>query len=739
MRRIAFALTMIATLALTATHGEAWGGRAHTWINRVAVRTIPDDGPTFLRAHEDWIAYLSVIPDAWRRPSEPFLKMLEDPNHGWFKEQFAFMTEIPRSRYEFVVKLYDEQRRLAAAGDPAAALTNVRWTGTMAYAAVEGYERMLTGMRHYRELRARGEDTRFVELEVAFYMGWTGHYTGDGAQPLHDTVHHDGWQGSNPAGYTTNPRVHGLFESQFVDAMKLEGGDLQPAVGAARVLADPFTAILAHLDEAGRHTEQVYELEKKGALADPSNPAARALVIQQAAHGAALLRDLAHTAWVRSGSAPVNDPDGNPIVPGHPRYNPATGSAPAHTAAPKAPTPDDDEPPRQWQPVAFADPVIGKNFYLFEALSSNASVRQRIEQAPELKRLRDVRLQALAHAAATCGIDSACHADALKWTAADIAMAERALTELVRSDKAVRTWVARDLRVSGMLQSFADGDDVALMAGGWREAAVAMNRVIDVYGRGTPPLYPGIDAVSYDPASETYRRLVDIMIAVLHEQSGDLTTFYAPTLGFVRRLLDANRRDEAGRFEPLHEGENAHAYRRVARVDWSRFDYAAIVVPGAGPDRPDVALDPWAKMRLELAVARFKAGRAPFIIVSGGNVHPNQTRFNEALEMKRSLMADFGVPADAVLIDPHARHTTTNLRNAARLVFRYGLTAAKPLLITTDQSQSAYISGQEFSERCRRELGYLPGVVGARLSRFDLEFRPAVQSLHADARDPLDP
>ena len=169
----------------------------------------------------------------------------------------------------------------------------------MAYAAVEGYERMLTGMRRYRDMKTKGEDTRFVELEIAYAMGWTGHYTGDGAQPLHDTVHHDGWQGDNPKGYTTNPRVHGLFETQFVDAMKLEGGDFQPKVGAARVLADPFAAILAHLDEAGSHTEQVYQLEKSGALADPANAEARALVIQQTARGAALLRDLAHTAWVQ--------------------------------------------------------------------------------------------------------------------------------------------------------------------------------------------------------------------------------------------------------------------------------------------------------------------------------------------------------------------------------------------------------------------------------------------------------
>ena len=229
------------------------------------------------------------------------------------------------------------------------------------------------------------------------------------------------------------------------------------------------------------------------------------------------------------------------------------------------------------------------------------------------------------------------------------------------------------------------------------------------------------------------------MGAVLHEGRADLKVFYDPALAFASRLLDANRRDEAARFEPLHLGENAATRRRVAAIEWQRFEYSAILVPGAGPDRPDVRLDPWAKMRLELAVARYRAGKAPFIIVSGGYVHPNQTPYNEAFEMKQSLIRDFGVPAAAILIDPHARHTTTNLRNAARLAFRYGLAVDKAMLITTDQSQSAYISGTVFRERCLKELGYLPGDIGSRLSRFDLEFRPAVLSLHADATDPLDP
>jgi hypothetical protein len=325
--------TIVAIAVAAGATPLAWGVRAHDLINRVAVRTIPADGPVFLKAHEEWVAYLASIPDTWRRPSEPFLKILEDPNHGWFKEQFDMMPDIPRTRYGFVLRLYDEQRRQTERRDPAATLTNVRWTGTLPYAAVEGYERMLAAMRRYRAVPA-DHDRSLIEREIAFYMGWTGHYTGDGAQPLHDTVHHDGWQGANPHGYTTDPRVHGRFESQFVDLMKLEAADFQSKVAAPRVLDDPFTAILQHLDQAATHVEDVYRLDKSGALTDAQHAGARALVIERVASGAALLRDLAHTAWVVSGELPVNDPAGNPITPTHPRYDPTTGSAPAHRPTP---------------------------------------------------------------------------------------------------------------------------------------------------------------------------------------------------------------------------------------------------------------------------------------------------------------------------------------------------------------------------------------------------------------------
>ncbi len=322
------ACVSLLVISLTLPPLGAWGARGHITANRVAVSSIPDDGPAFLRTYSAWIAQTGPLPDSWRGAGEPYSKLFEDPNHGWFKEQFSFLKVIPRSRYEFVLAVYDEYLRIKTSDPERAKLTNVRWTGTLPYAAMENYDRMKAAMRSYRQFTAQKQDTKFIEQDIAFYMGWLGHYTADGAQPLHDTIHHDGWQGPNPKNYTTDPRIHGRFESSFVELIELGDRDLQPLVTKPQVLADPFAAMIAHLDDASTHVEQIYQLDKAGAFADAKNTEAAQLVKTQLAKAASLLRDLTYTAWVESGKPLETARDQNPILSTNPRYNPATGTAP---------------------------------------------------------------------------------------------------------------------------------------------------------------------------------------------------------------------------------------------------------------------------------------------------------------------------------------------------------------------------------------------------------------------------
>jgi hypothetical protein len=325
--------TVIWILLIPATCG-AWGARGHQLANRAAIRSIPAEGPAFLKDYEDWIAKTGPLPDSWRGVSEPYSKIFEDPNHGWFKEQFSFLTEIPRSRYEFVLRLYDEYLRIKDKDPDRAALTNIRWTGTLPYAAMENFDRMKAAMRQYRALSAQNTpaaqtDARYLAQDIAFYAGWLGHYTADGAQPLHATIHHDGWQGANPHDYTTDARIHGRFESQFVDLIALSEADLLSKMSRPALLDDPFAAMLHHLDDAASHVEAIYIMDKRGAFSTANDVEARNLVTAQLAKAAALLRDLIHTAWAKSAeTTPRADAEHNPISRTNPKYNPATGSAP---------------------------------------------------------------------------------------------------------------------------------------------------------------------------------------------------------------------------------------------------------------------------------------------------------------------------------------------------------------------------------------------------------------------------
>jgi hypothetical protein len=347
-------LTIGCILLLNLHQLRAWGFRGHTVANLAAVESIAGDGPTFLKSYKAYIGHLGPIPDTWRSPSEPYLRISEDPNHGWYTESFDFIKEIPRSRTEFTLRVYDEYLRVSKTNPERARLLNIRYTGLQAYSMMEGYERMKAGMRLYRLSTTANGVSRFADInamyaavsalykdpaqvksllanDIAFYMGWLGHYIADAAQPLHNSRHHDGWEGDNPKGYTRDPEIHGRFETVYLDLIGVTESDVLPYVRKdARHLDDPWTAILDHMIQARDAVEEVYRLDLRGAFKNHDDAEARKLVYTRLASGAGFLRDLAYTAWIESAKAdPPVKPTDIPNNPENPRYNPATGSAPA--------------------------------------------------------------------------------------------------------------------------------------------------------------------------------------------------------------------------------------------------------------------------------------------------------------------------------------------------------------------------------------------------------------------------
>jgi DUF218 domain len=390
-------------------------------------------------------------------------------------------------------------------------------------------------------------------------------------------------------------------------------------------------------------------------------------------------------------------------------------------------------------PVRLEAPVQDKNFYLLSMLERTPDVRDAVKAEPVLARIAAERLRALDKAAKTCNLDLECYAAAFQWSDAQAKEAGHALAALYRSSLAVRRLTDGPLRESGMYVRYQNLGGDQLLERAWADCIHGINRIINVYGLGKAPRYPEIDSITYDVKSDAWRHIVQNLAGMLEDDRGSLALFSSPSMRFALELLWLNHRDEAGRYEPMETGENALAYRRIKSVDWAKYPYSVIVVPGAGNDLPGFRLSPEGKLRDEIAVKRFHEGKAPFLLVSGGFVHPSQTEFAEAIEMKRDLVTRFGIPADAILIDPHARHTTTNMRNAARLMYRYSMPFDKKALVTTDPPQSQNIESAAFEKRCMDELGYVPQQILGRISPFDLEFRPMLDSLQADPQDPLDP
>ena len=286
----------------------AWGADGHMLINRLAAAALPADVPEFLRspAALDAMQYYGPEPDRWRSPAEPELDAAQAPEHFIDLEYADLAGLLPRQRYDYIRALAVAQ---AKHPDLAASLTPEK-VGLQPYVTTEVYERLQSAFRDYRALVAAKKDTKPSEAEIVFLAGWLGHYVGDGSQPLHTSILYNGWVGPNPHGYTTEHRIHSLFESQFVHA-NVTAADVAPLIPAKPVvLGDVFDDYMKYLRNSNSLVEQTYQLEKAGAFAGTGTPAGKAFVDEQLAAGATELRNMIYTAWEKS-AVPVPAYHGN--------------------------------------------------------------------------------------------------------------------------------------------------------------------------------------------------------------------------------------------------------------------------------------------------------------------------------------------------------------------------------------------------------------------------------------------
>jgi len=382
--------------------------------------------------------------------------------------------------------------------------------------------------------------------------------------------------------------------------------------------------------------------------------------------------------------------------------------------------------------LTFRNAVQDKNFYLLSLFQTHPELQKLLRENKALKRLASDKLQAL-RMAAECN-DVGCFDRLFRFSGPEINTVANEFEELAMHPEFKK--LAIDMRRSGAFIKYNHQSDSEMLIAAWKDAANGMDRLLSVYCLGNDPTYKDIDKVSFDVSSEAYGKLLKVKIAEIKASKDPL--FFEPTLSFALKLLEANRRDEAGRYEPLEAGENKAGVQNIKQMRWSDYPYSFILVLGSGP-ADSARISKIGAKRADQAAQLFLEHKAPFIILSGGHAHPMQTPFCEAIEMKKYLMEKYKIPEQSILIDPYARHTTTNFRNAARLAFRYGIPADRKALVTSSEDHITYTAKEDFRTRCLKELGYFPLESITQISPIAAEFKPSVASLFFDANDPLDP
>ena len=125
-----------------------------------------------------------------------------------------------------------------------------------------------------------------------------------GAKPAHTSIHHNGWVGDNPKGYTTpqtRPGFHGRFESAFVET-HVTFDEVDPLVRRdARVMLPLRDSVHAYVQRSHGQLTRLFDLERQEAFGRETQGAEHErFALERLAAGADMLRDVWWTAWVAS-------------------------------------------------------------------------------------------------------------------------------------------------------------------------------------------------------------------------------------------------------------------------------------------------------------------------------------------------------------------------------------------------------------------------------------------------------
>jgi hypothetical protein len=313
--RLRVALLVALACAAAPSSALAWGATGHRIVGVLGVEALPDEVPAFLRATEvaTEIGELAREPDRSKSAGR-IHDSDRDPAHFIDVDDAGLvmggppLAALPPTRAEY-------ETALRAAGSDS-------WqAGYLYYSLIDGWQQLVKDFAYWRALSAAERLTADPQRRAWFAadrarrerllirdLGHWAHFVGDASQPLHATVHYNGWGDyPNPEGYST-ARVHAPLEGAFVhDNISIEA--VRKRLPAFYDCSCPIEARTAdYLAETHGAVDELYHLEKAGAF---SNGDARGRDFNEMTLAAAAgeLRDLVVEAWRASADLTVGWPE----------------------------------------------------------------------------------------------------------------------------------------------------------------------------------------------------------------------------------------------------------------------------------------------------------------------------------------------------------------------------------------------------------------------------------------------
>ncbi len=300
----------------------AWGSKGHEIIGQLAGSSLPSTLPAFMRTMPAQYEIMYLGPEldrlkgsgtAWDAENDPGHYIDLDDNG--MVAGVVSLGKLPASREDY-------DTALRAAG------TDQYRQGYSPYAIIEGWEQLRYDFAYWRvdnyrashasSSGARAEAATNRAIDQALILrdaGVWGHFVEDACQPLHVTIHFNGWGNyPNPNGYTNARNTHSFFESTFVDRYISPGAVKQLMVPSMMMAPDKLltqdqiaTLIAGYIQGSLQSVGPLYDIEKAGGFTNGS-PAAVKFTATQLARGVEELRDLITLAWYDSLNAQVGYP-----------------------------------------------------------------------------------------------------------------------------------------------------------------------------------------------------------------------------------------------------------------------------------------------------------------------------------------------------------------------------------------------------------------------------------------------